>query len=184
MTGLQFTQDIYKITAEFISKFGHLSVEQLNLKPAADVWSIAQNISHLIVINRTYFPIFEELQKGTYKVPFTRRIGFLVNFFGNSILKTVQPDRRKKMRTFPMWEPDKSTISGDIFSKFEEHQKMLAYFVENADKFIKQGAVISSPANKVIVYKLETAFEIIITHEKRHLAQACEVYDILKFNDN
>jgi hypothetical protein len=88
------------------------------------------------------------------------------------------------MRTFPMWEPEKSTISGDIVGKFEEHQKELAAFVENSDIFIKQGAVISSPANKVIVYKLETAFDIIITHEKRHFAQACEVYDIHKFTDN
>lgn len=184
MRSLQFTQGIHKITAEFKSKFGHLSNEQLNLKPAPGVWSIAQNISHLIVINRTYFPIFEEIQKGTYKAPFTGRIGFLVSFFGKSILNSVHPDRRKKMRTFPMWEPEKSTISGDILGKFEEHQKELAAFVENADIFIKQGAVISSPANKVIVYKLETAFDIIVTHEKRHFAQACEVYDIHEFTDN
>ena len=35
-----------------------------------------------------------------------------------------------------------------------------------------KGVVISSPANKNIVYKLETALDIITTHEKRHFEQA------------
>jgi hypothetical protein len=40
---------------------------------------------------------------------------------------------------------------------------------------VENGTIISSPANKNIEYKLETAFDIIVAHEKRHLEQAREV---------
>jgi hypothetical protein len=42
--------------------------------------------------------------------------------------------------------------------------------------------VISSPANKNIVYKLETAFDIIVSHEQRHLEQAKEILQLMKNN--
>jgi hypothetical protein len=47
---------------------------------------------------------------------------------------------------------------------------------------VDKGTIISSPANKIIVYKLEIAFDIIVAHEKRHLEQAREVLQILNRN--
>jgi len=46
----KWTNQIDTITAEFTKEFGNLSAEQLNWKPNADTWSIAQNMDHLIVI--------------------------------------------------------------------------------------------------------------------------------------
>lgn len=178
---MYYIQQINNISAEFNRQFGHLTTEQLNWKPAPNIWSIAQNISHLIVINKTYFPTFQALINGNYQSPFIAKFGFLVNFFGKSILNSVQPDRLKKMRTFPMWEPEKSAIDEGILSKFTQHQEELISYIPKLVQFIDNGDVISSPANKIIVYKLGTALEIIITHEKRHFAQATEVLDISDF---
>jgi hypothetical protein len=47
--------------------------------------------------------------------------------------------------------------------------------IEEAKELVAKGTVIASPANKNIVYKLETAFDIIVSHEQRHLEQAKEV---------
>jgi hypothetical protein len=49
----------------------------------------------------------------------------------------------------------------------------------NSQDLVDKGTIISSPANKIIVYKLEIAFDIIVAHEKRHLEQAREVLQIL-----
>ena len=38
------------------------------------------------------------------------------------------------------------------------------------------GHARTAKANKNIVYKLETAFDIIVTHEERHFEQAKEVW--------
>ena len=41
--------------------FGRLSAEQINWKPSEREWSIGQCFDHLIISNRPYVPIFEEI---------------------------------------------------------------------------------------------------------------------------
>ncbi|HFA51016.1 MAG TPA: DinB family protein [Bacteroidetes bacterium] len=175
MKSYNWTKQIDEITNSFNNEFGKLTVEQLNWKPTEQVWSIAQNIEHLIVINETYYPIIKAIREGNYKIPFIGKIGFIVNFLGKTVLKSVQPDRRKKMKTFPLWEPSKSEISINILERFVSHQSELKELITNSEDLLAKGTVISSPANKNIVYKLEMAFNIIVTHEQRHFEQAKEV---------
>lgn len=167
-------------TQAFNQYFGDLTEEQLNWKSDSKTWSIAQNIDHLIVINSTYFPILSDLKSGNYRLPFLAKFGFLVTFFGKIILNSVQADRKKKIKTFPIWEPGTSQIPGDIMQKFAQHHVQLKQEMEAARDWIEMGAVISSPANKNIFYKLETAFEIMVTHERRHLEQSKEVLSQLQ----
>ena len=175
-----WTSQIDSITEDFLTVFGTLSHEHLNWKPDTQTWSIAQNMEHLIIINESYFPIFESLKEGTYKKPFLANFGFLVSFFGKTILNSVNPDRKTKMKTFPIWEPTQSDFKDDILDKFTHSQNELKKHMESCMAFIKKGTIIASPANKNIVYKLETAFDIIVTHEKRHLEQAKEVLQGLR----
>ena len=175
-----WTNQIDENTQNFVDTFGKLSFEQLNCKPNPETWSIAQNIDHLIVINKSYFPIIESIRKGTYKIPFYAKVEFLVSFFGKTVLKAVLPDRKKKIKTFPIWEPKKSEIPIGILDRFTEHQTALKQLIENSEDLIERGTIISSPANKSIVYKLETAFDIIVTHEKRHFEQSKETYALIE----
>ncbi|MBL4715689.1 MAG: damage-inducible protein DinB [Bacteroidetes bacterium] len=171
----KWTNRIDEITNSFNNEFEGLSVEQLNWKASEKVWSIAQNIEHLIVINETYYPTMKTIREGNFNIPIIGKIGFIVNLLGNFILKSVHPDRRKKMKTFPIWEPSKSEISADILERFVSHQSKLKELIQNSEDLLAKGTIISSPANKNIVYKLETAFDIIVTHEQRHFEQAKEV---------
>jgi hypothetical protein len=170
---------IDETTNGFRKAFGHLSAEQLNWKPNATTWSIAQNMDHLIVINGTYYPVIKTIRDGNYKLPFMGKMGFMVNFLGKTVLNAVQPDRKKKMKTFPIWEPAKSKIDADILNRLEKHQEELKQLITGCSDLLDKGTIISSPANKNIVYKLETAFDIITTHEQRHLEQAKELLAVL-----
>ena len=84
------------------------------------------------------------------------------------------------MKTFAIWEPEKNRISGDILKRFEAHQEELKKVVRESQDLIDQGVVISSPANKNIVYKLSTAFDLIVAHEQRHFNQAKEVLELMR----
>ncbi len=172
--------EIDHITDEFVSTFDSLSMDQMNWKPNPDTWSIAQNIDHLIIINQTYFPVLQSLHEGTYTVSFHAKMGFVVSFLGKTILQASSPDRKRKMKTFNIWEPGTSEFDEDLLNKFQEHQQQLKEEIENANEFIANGTVIASPANRNIVYKLETAFDIIVSHERRHFEQAKEVLDLIK----
>ena len=173
---------IDKITKHFVADFGSLSTEQLNWKPNPQTWSIAQNIDHLIIVNETYYPVLTSVKEGTYQTPFIARLGFMVSFLGKTVFKAVQPDRKKKMKTFPVWEPTTSQVKDDIINQFKKHQGELKRQIETSKDLVEKGTVISSPANKNIVYKLETAFDIIVSHEQRHFEQAKEILQLMENN--
>lgn len=168
------------IARQSLTEFGTLTSEQLNWKPNSNTWSVAQNLDHLIVVNETYYPVLASLKAGTYKTPFIAKIGFMVSFLGNTVLKAVQPDRQKKMKTFPIWEPTTSHVIDHILKRFQIHQNELIQKIEEAKGLVEKGIVISSPANRNIVYKLETAFDIIVSHEQRHIEQSKELLKLMK----
>lgn len=179
---MDWLTEIDCITNAFEEEFGKLDTAALNWKPDRHTWSIAQNMDHLMVVNQTYFPVLKAIKTGTYQLPYLSKIRFMVSFFGKTVLNAVKPDRRKKMKTFSIWEPATSHISDDILKRFKTHQTELKNQILASEALIKKQTIISSPANKYIVYKLETAFDIIVTHEQRHLEQAKEILELLKKN--
>jgi hypothetical protein len=176
-----FIQTLHKeidtTTLAFQNEFGNLPLDLLNIKPNPDTWSIGQNIDHLIVINESYVPVLAKAHKGQLQVPFWGKLPVVYNFFGNFILKSSGPDRSKKIKTFPIWQPAQSEVSTDILTRFSEHQKKLKALISEAKPLLEKKTLITSPANDKITYTLEKAFEIIVAHEKRHLIQAKEVKD-------
>lgn len=171
---MQYIDRINKVSNQFKEVFSPLSYEQLNFKPSANIWSIAQNLDHLIKINESYFPTFNSIMNHTYKKPFMGNFTFLVQYFGTYILKSVGADRKKKISTFPVWEPMQSEIN-DALNRFLLSQENLKEYIENCSEFLGRNISISSPANSSIVYTIDTAIEIIITHQERHFIQANEL---------
>ncbi len=182
MEKTNYISELEGLTKAFTTEFGGLTPEELNRKPNASTWSIGQVIDHIITVNKSYYPVVEQLRAGTYRTPWTAKVPFLVNWFGDFILKGVEPERRKKIKTFPVWEPAVSEVRADIVSHFAEHQRELAGFVAVCSDLIEDGKVISSPANRFIVYEIGRAFDIIMAHEHRHLNQSREILTFLKKN--
>lgn len=52
------------VAAETKRVFGRVSGKQVNWKPGENEWSIGQCFDHLIVSNRPFEPIFEEILAG------------------------------------------------------------------------------------------------------------------------
>lgn len=171
---------IDEVNSSFKQSFENLTVDQLNWKLNSKTWSIAQNIDHLIKVNESYYPVIKNIKENNYTLPWTSHVGFLVSFFGKMILNSIQPDRKRKMKTFKIWEPITSNFDRSILTNFEKHHSQLKEMIKNSLELIKEKKIISSPANKYIVYRLDTAFDIIIAHEKRHLEQSKEIFNIQK----
>lgn len=174
----RWSSELDEITVAFKQEFASLTVDDLNWKPNAKTWSIGQILDHIIVVNETYFSIPEQIRNNTYYTPRFGQINFINRFFGKFILNSVQPTQRRKIKTLPIWEPEMSSIRADILLQFEKHQSELKLFIQSCADLIEKNTVISSPANRMIVYKLETAFDIIVAHEKRHLQQAIQLNTI------
>ena len=173
---MNWQNEVDSITNKYLESFGNLDAGMLNWKPDPETWSIAEIIQHLIQVNESYFPIFKAMETQELKLPFLARFRFMSSFFGNLILKSVDPDNIKKVKTFPLWKPASSNLDKDIFQKFKESQEILKKHIERLDKEIRSGKVIYSPANRNIVYGLDTALEIITQHQKRHYNQARNIF--------
>lgn len=155
--------------------FNDLDEVQLIKRPLPQSWSIAENLQHLIQVNRSYFPIFDKLKSGTLQTAFVGKFGFFTRLFGNILYQSVNENRAKKIKTFPLWEPQITGDGYEVLAKFLSHQEDLKQKIEEMESFILEEKVIHSPANKLIVYTLPRALDIIVEHEKRHLAQCAEI---------
>lgn len=176
----QWTDEIDLITEDFNQAFGHLTPSDLNWKPAPAIWSIAQNIDHLIVLNESYFPILAQLREGTYAIPFWARFDLIPGILGNLLLKSVQPGQKRKTKTLAQWKPTEHSNFDQILEKFEEHQEKLKAEIDRSKELLEKKAVISSPGHMNIVYRLDKAFDIMVAHEKRHFEQAKDILNRLE----
>lgn len=157
------------------SEFGTLSEAQLNWKPNAATWSIAQVLAHVISVNQSLFPIFDALIAGTYRAPFAANIPGLPALMGHFLLKSQDPNNRTKTKTLALWQPESSNVSREILDRFDADQQMLKQYLTDLTAGVNGNPAIGSPATSLFVYRLQDAKELLVRHGERHLFQAAEV---------
>lgn len=168
---------IDRVTATLKEKWASAPDGWWWLRPAPDQWSAAEVLDHLIRINRSYYPLVEEATRGNLPLHPITRLPFLAKWLGQFILKSVAPDRQRRMKTFPVWEPVVAEGQGDPLAEFVRQQEVLKAALTSWVPLMEKDKLIFSPANKAITYPLRTAAEIIVTHEERHLAQCLEILE-------
>ncbi|HEY8461223.1 MAG TPA: DinB family protein [Blastocatellia bacterium] len=161
--------------------FGHLNAEQLNWKPAADSWSVAQCLDHLVSTNSEYYPIFDLIVKGEYRKTFLHRMPLLPAFFGGMMIKALSPNAPRKFKAPGAAQPSSSSIDPQIVERFVTHQREMLARMKSLENRNPAGIIISSPFAGVVVYSLLDAFRLIVAHERRHFAQAQRVTQAERF---
>jgi hypothetical protein len=157
--------------------FGHLNSAQLNWKPAADSWSVAQCLDHLISINREYYPVFDRILKGEYRKTSLHRMPFLPAFFGSVMINAVSPGSQRKFKAPGAARPSSSSIDPQIVDRFIAHQRETLAKMKSLEGRGPSGIIITSPFASVVVYSLLDAFRVVVAHERRHFAQARRVME-------
>jgi hypothetical protein len=169
------TADLESISEDARSSFGHLTGAQLNWKPDAKSWSVAQCLDHLIVINTLYFPLFEKLKAGPVETTFWEKHSPLSGFFGRYLIKAMGPENPKKVKTSKLAYPSASEIDVTIVEKFREHNRELGSRIANIPPTVDAAKIITSPLSGVVTYSLDDCLTILVVHEHRHLLQAKRV---------
>ncbi len=159
------------VTAQSREVFSGISVETLNWKPAPQRWSAGQCLDHLITAHSAYFPIFEQVQRGDYLGRAWERIPLLPFLLGRSLAEGLSGEAAKMMKAPADFWPSESDIPADIIPRFLTHQEELAaHICELREDDL--GRVITSPANRWVVYSLTDTCRIIAAHESLHFRQA------------
>jgi len=171
--------EIETSTYQFKIKFGSISQTELNWKPNTESWSIGQVIEHLIKTNNSYFAIPKLIKSDEFKPSILTKIGFIPKLFGNLILKSVDPNNKRKVKTMKVFDSVESNINVNIFEAFLKSQKGLHNLIDENREFIDARTVIPSPVNKHIIYHFDTVIDILINHQKRHFKQASNVLEMM-----
>lgn len=156
-------------------RFGALTPAQLDWKPGAERWSVAQCLDHLIRIDASYWPALREIESGTYRTPLARRIPWLPDFWAKMILGAVQPTATRRFRTSKGAEPSASDLGADIVDRFVAHVDEVVRHMRQLDALGAGDAVIGSPVAPLASYRVLDAFRIMVAHQQRHLLQARRV---------
>ena len=163
------------ITDQTLAGFGHLTAQQLNWKPGADQWSVAQCFDHLVTANAAYFPIFEKVLSGEKKNTFWESLPWLPAFFGKLVIQAVAPETTRKRKAPKIFRPSSSRVDEAVIRRFIDQQAQVIRYMKATEDLDLEKIKISSPVSNFITYSLMDAYRIIVTHEERHLLQAMRV---------
>src|SRR5436190_7684054 len=153
-----------------------LTEAQLNWKPSAEQWSIAQCLEHLAVATKGFDKYFTEvLQRAGSKRSMTSPPAYKPAMMGGWLARHVAPESPKKLRAPRMFRPgDASSIQGSLQMFLDEQQKFVD-FVRQCRGIDYNKTRIRSPVTPLVRYSLADAFVITVLHAQRHLAQARRV---------
>jgi hypothetical protein len=177
LTLTQIYDEAEAVAGDAKALFGHLNSEQLNWKPAADSWSVAQCLDHLISINQEYYPVFDRILKGEYRKTLLHGMPFLPAIFGRLMVKALSPDSQRKLKSPGAAQPSSSSIDPQIVDRFIAHQRETLAKIRSLENSDPAGMIITSPFMSVVVYSLLDTFRLIVAHERRHFAQAQRVME-------
>ena len=148
-----------------------LKSQELNFKPAEDLWSIAEILSHIITLNLKFKPALENVIKQKHKKPIARLIPGATKWFGKFLIKACSPGANPT-QTAPVFRPaDPSDISNAILQEFTDNLSWMENTLKQLSCYYGLGIVLKSPALGLLTYKLEDAVEIISLHIRKHLEQ-------------
>ena len=160
----------------------NLTEAQLNWRPSAGQWSIAQCLEHLAVATsefEKYFgPALERAAKTAGKAP-----AYKPTFLGGWLAKQVSPEGERKLGAPKIFRPaEASSITGAL-AMFLAQQRQFLEFVRRCGSIDYNKTRIRSPVTPLIRYSLADAFVITVLHGQRHLNQARRVREMPQFPD-
>ena len=168
---------IRAVSAAVKNDFSKLDKAAFNWKPDEKTWSVGEILEHIIVTNECYFPLFQQIEKGSYKAPWLSKIPGLKNFWGNMLLRSITPVPSKKVPTTDVFRPKRSAVPTTIIQELIDHNETLIGLLEKSDQLDHRKTGLTSPAASMIVYSLNHAVNILANHEERHLYQARSMMD-------
>lgn len=151
-----------------------LSDEQLNYKPAADKWSVAECVKHIAAAEQNLWAMVDASLKQAANPE--AREG--IKFSDEQLIQAVE-DRSHKAKTFDVLEPANSPYKtvAEALAAFKEHRQKLIAFVKSTPANLR---------NHVSVLPIGTydAYQFILliaAHSNRHTQQVDEVKNSVNF---
>ena len=154
-----------------------LSDAQLNWKPGAESWSVAECLQHLNVSVGHTLPAFDRAISEARAKGKTGAGPFKYGWFSRWMVASMEPPPKRRMGTFKIFSlPAGATYRGaDVLEEFFRIRDELARRVRESDGLDLAKVRVISPVNRLLRLPLGAYLAFVIAHDRRHLWQARQV---------
>ena len=161
------------------SVFGRYDAAQLNWKPHAGSWSIAQCFEHLIKANHEMTGAMARAADTTSRTIW-QRLPVWPRLMGRMLVSSQAPAGQRKFKAHPSATPAASDIDPEILERFVAWQgtgiaAARSLGAEDARR------IMVSPFLPQITYSVLDAWRLIAAHQRRHFEQARRVTEHPEF---
>ena len=163
------------LAQETQASFGGFDARQLNWRPDASHWSVAQCLDHLLTANRLMFQAAEAVLNNSRPRTFWQRLPVLPGVLGRMLIRSQTPGSGRKFTAPAIAQPAMSHIAGDIIQRFLEQHHEAVNRVQALNERDAERAIMTSPFIRVVTYSVLDGWRLILAHDRRHFEQARRV---------
>jgi hypothetical protein len=177
----QVRTELEEIARDAEAVFGRLNAQQLNWRPDASRWSVAQCFDHLVTIDGLMFRAAEDALNGGQPRTVWQRLPLLPGVIGRMMIRSLSPDATRKFTAPLQATPAASAIPADIVQRFVQHNRDAAAATRKFDERRLATTIMTSPFLRLITYSVLDAWRLVAAHERRHFEQARRVIRVPGF---
>ena len=150
----------------------------LNLRPAADKWSIAEIFEHLYITHRISL---DQILQRISKAPDVKASHFQTGWLGDFIYERTMPRADGslfRLRTPGMFQPKSQAYDGrEVLERFLQQQDTIHDVLQHAFCKDLKKIKVPLPLTRLISLRLGDNLRIIIAHNERHILQAQRILE-------
>jgi hypothetical protein len=154
---------------------GGLDETQLNWRPDATRWSVAQCLEHLLSANRQMFAAIDAALDPSRPRTVWQRMPILPGVFGSLMVKSQSPQATRKFTAPPKARPASSALDARIVERFAASQHEAAARTRALALHDLARVVMVSPFASFITYSVLDGLRLVVAHQRRHFEQARRV---------
>jgi hypothetical protein len=148
-------------------------------RPHPGAWSVAENLAHLAVLDRSYFAAFDRAIVAARARGLRSRGPRRLGWFGRTFTRAMGPvtgrGLGRKLPAPAYYAPPSDQPLAAALASFLAANAGMAERARGAADLDLARITVRSPAWPALRFSLLTAFAALAAHERRHLAQARRV---------
>ena len=156
-----------------------LSEAQGRWRHRPGAWSVAECLSHLAVLNRTYLDdlarVIAKARVDGRRARGPQRLSWFGRTFTGAMGPVTGQGLGRKLPAPSAYAPPSDVGLADALADFRAVQGAMLERVRSAEGLDLGGIMMKSPAWPMLRFSLLTALTALAAHERRHLAQARRV---------
>ncbi|MCB0717182.1 MAG: DinB family protein [Bacteroidetes bacterium] len=172
------TDRVDATTANFVDLTVNLSADQLRWRPEEGRWSIAECVSHILLIDSPYLDSIEDIFRKEPGSP-QPDAPYKTTWIGRLMLNTVDPATARRVPTAGAFKP--VTVPVDFMADFVRHEERMKKILAKSTSRNLNLVRVKSPVTNLLRFRLGECLHFLVIHQVRHLNQARRVRESPNF---